>query len=156
MQGFAVCLTLLAFATTLCGQGPTSGPSIDSEEPNYTYAGNYVSLGAINWRNFKMVEWSGADSKTYQLHHGRYEHGPAGDTQEATLSQAHSFRDGAREFAVLEWSEMSCGGSCAPNGIVQLVELCDHKLVLVQQLVYQNNSMRAGSEFSQSTHKLTI
>jgi hypothetical protein len=94
------------------------------------------------------------------LKNGRYKHRDSVGSDEARLEKVIFLTSGdsvAPQYALLELWEVVAGGSATSLGIVQLLELSNHKLRLVHEFVSDDDfGSGPGHSFDAATNTLNI
>jgi hypothetical protein len=121
----------------------TDGPTFEDLTLDVTFPGAYSRIEDVDFRNSILREF-GDDGKLDwkgKLTNGAYEHREPGYYETVSLDEIHYLpvRDSGSRCALVLYTYFSAAGSSGQEGIAQVFQLMDRRLMLKQQIEWDEH-----------------
>jgi len=157
--------THLVFATMMLAVlSSTAGdrlPTIEVLYPNYPLPGLFRSFRETDLKESEAAIL-GEGGKVYvkaHLHKGLYEvqHKDISDWLRLNWVSSPNQEIAEAKYGIADFDWVSTGASASDYGVIQVLQLCDGRLKITQQIVFNTRgSNKAGATFDPKTNTLTI
>ena len=150
---FVICCVFVGVASTAFGE---TGPNYEVSYPKHQYAIAVSSLRDLDFQNIAVVWYrNGRRDPTAHLENGSFTQRDETAGGEYVTLDLVQVLDGG-QYAVIDVSWRSCGGSCSESGLVQVFELQSGHPTVVEQISYGRHAPGCGASFDEASRILIV